>query len=81
MVFNRFGHIVKIAAYDSNCPPGTKKGLFCNDTVVWAKLDDGDWFMCDFKSQIKAIKFLEMSENEKGLLELIEEIKYNYEKS
>ena len=81
MNFNKFGHIVEIVAHDSNCPPGTKNGLFCNDTVVWAKLDDGEWFRCDFKSQIKAIKFLEMSESESDLLELIEEMKYNYYES
>ena len=78
MEFTKFGHKIKIAAHDSNCPPSTKYGLFCNDTVVWAKLDDGDWFRCDYKSQLKAIEFLEMAENEKDLLELIEETKWNH---
>jgi hypothetical protein len=41
----------------------------------------GDWFRCYYKSQIKAIKFLEMAENESELLELIDEIKYKYYES
>lgn len=79
MEFTKFGHKIKIAAHDSNCPPGTKEGLFCNDTVVWAKLGGGKWFRCGFKSQLKAIAFIDMAENENDLLELIEEIKYKYE--
>jgi hypothetical protein len=81
MEFNKFGHIIEFTSHDSNCPPGTKNGLFCNDTVVLGKLDGGDWFRCYYKSQIKAIKFLEMAENESELLELIDEIKYKYYES
>ena len=79
MEFTKFGHKIKIAAHDSNCPPGTRDGLFCNDTVVQAKLDGGEWFRCDYKSQLKAVAFIDMAENENDLLELIEEIKYKYE--
>ena len=79
MELTRFEHKIEFTAHDSNCPPGTKDGLFCNDTVVWAKLDEGEWFRCDFKSQLKAVAFIDMAENENDLLELIEEIKYRYE--
>ena len=49
-----------------------------SDILPLVIIKGGDWFRCDFKSQIKAIKFLEMAESESDLLELIEEIKYNY---
>ena len=75
----KFGHKIQIVAHNSNCPPGTRDGLFCNDTVVWAKLDNGEWFRCDFKSQLKVVSFIDMAENENDLLELIEEIKYKHE--
>lgn len=79
MELTKFGHKVETVLYDSNCSPDNKAGLFCNSTSVWAKLDNGEWFRCDFKSQLKAIAFIDMAKNENDLLELIEEIKYKYE--
>ena len=77
MEFNKFGHTIEFTLHSGSCPPGST-GMMTSDCATWFRIDSGDWFRCDYKSQIKAIKFLEMAENENDLLELIEEIKYNY---
>lgn len=77
MEFNKFGYNIEFTAYSGSSPPGST-GMMTSDIVPWFMVNGGVWFRCNFKSQIKAIKFLEMAESESDLLELIEEIKYNY---
>ena len=78
MEFTKFGHEIKVTLHSGSCHPGST-GMMTSDCVPWFKLDNGEWFRCDFKSQLKAVAFIDMAENENDLLELIEEIKYKHE--
>lgn len=75
MKFERFGQVIETTLHSGSCPPGST-GMMTSDCATWFRLNGGEWFRCEEKSQLKAISLFELAKSVEDIEYVFNELKY-----
>ncbi len=73
----KFGHKIEFELYSGSCPPGST-GMMTSDMATWYRMDEGEWFKCILRSQLRVLKLFDLAENEEDLKYIFNELKYEH---